>query len=94
METEAVEGLQKFSEESGLGLLVEQWGYWFIIGLALLFVRESISNIISGAMIFLVPVTPTMNAYISILINVDLQGSQIAAYCLRHFFYMRYKGQT
>ena len=52
METEAVEGLQKFSEESGLGLLVEQWGYWFIIGLALLFVRESISNIISGAMIF------------------------------------------
>ena len=34
METEAVEGLQKFSEQSGLGLLIEQWGYWFIIGLA------------------------------------------------------------
>ena len=52
METEAIEGLQKFSEQSGLGVLVEQWGYWFLIGLALLFVRESISNIISGAMIF------------------------------------------
>jgi hypothetical protein len=52
METEAIEGLQKFSEQSGLGILVEQWGYWFLIGLALLFVRESISNIISGAMIF------------------------------------------
>ena len=52
METEAVEGLQKFSQQSGLGELIEQWGYWFVIGLALLFVRESISNIISGAMIF------------------------------------------
>jgi len=52
METEAVEGLQKFSQQSGLGELIEQWGYWFVIGLALLFVRESIRNIISGAMIF------------------------------------------
>jgi len=52
MEQEAVDALQKFSEQSGIGLLVEQYSWLFIIGLFLLFLRNTIENILAGATVF------------------------------------------
>ena len=52
METEAAEALQKFSEQSGIGLLIEQYSWLFIIGLFMLFLRNTIENILAGATVF------------------------------------------
>ena len=41
METEAAEALQRFSESSGIGLLVEQYSWLFVVGFALLFTTTS-----------------------------------------------------
>ena len=53
METEAAEAISQFSEQSGLGVLIEQYSFWFIVGLALLFLRNTIENILAGATVFL-----------------------------------------
>lgn len=53
METEAAEALQNFSETSGIGILVEQYSWYFVIGTALLFLRNSIENFLAGATVFL-----------------------------------------
>jgi hypothetical protein len=52
MEKEAAEALQRFSEQSGIGLLIEQYSWLFIIGLFLLFLRNTIENILAGATVF------------------------------------------
>ena len=52
METEAAEALQKFSEQSGIGLLIEQYSWLFVVGLFLLFLRNTIENILAGATVF------------------------------------------
>jgi hypothetical protein len=44
MEKEAAEALQRFSESSGIGLLVEQYSWLFVVGFALLFLKNSIEN--------------------------------------------------
>ncbi len=52
METEAAEAISQFSEQSGLGVLIEQYSFWFIVGLSLLFLRNTIKNILVGASVF------------------------------------------
>ena len=52
METEAAEAIQKFSDSSGIGILIEQYSLWFIVGLALLFLRNTVENILAGASVF------------------------------------------
>tara|TARA_R100001082_G_scaffold81874_1_gene48796 strand:+ start:43 stop:438 length:396 start_codon:yes stop_codon:yes gene_type:complete len=52
METEAAEALQKFSEQSGIGLLIEQYSWLFVVGFALLFLKNSIENILAGCAVF------------------------------------------
>jgi len=52
METEAAEALQRFSENSGIGLLVEQYSWLFVVGFALLFLKNSIENILAGCAVF------------------------------------------
>ena len=52
METEAAEALQRFSESSGIGLLVEQYSWLFEVGFALLFLKNSIENILAGCAVF------------------------------------------
>jgi len=52
METEAAEALQKFSAQSGIGLLIEQYSWLFVIGFALLFLKNSIENILAGCAVF------------------------------------------
>ena len=52
METEAAEALQRFSESSGIGLLVEQYSWLFVVGFALLFLKNSIENILAGCAVF------------------------------------------
>ena len=53
METEATEALQKFSDSSGLGLLVEQYWWYFIVLTVLLCLRQSVENLLAGASVFL-----------------------------------------
>ena len=52
MEKEAAEALQRFSESSGIGLLVEQYSWLFVVGFALLFLKNSIENILAGCAVF------------------------------------------
>jgi hypothetical protein len=52
METEAAEALQKFSAQSGIGLLIEQYSWLFVVGFALLFLKNSIENILAGCAVF------------------------------------------
>ena len=54
METEAAEAIQRFSESSGIGLLVEQYSWLFVVGFALLFLKNSIENILAGCAVFFV----------------------------------------
>lgn len=53
MEAEAAAALQKFSEQSGIGLLIEQYSWLFVVGFALLFLKNSIENILAGCAVFL-----------------------------------------
>jgi len=52
METEAAEALQKFSAQSGIGLLIEQYSWLFVVGFALLFLKNSKENILAGCAVF------------------------------------------
>ena len=52
MEKEAAEALQRFSENSGIGLLIEQYSWMFVAGFALLFLKNSIENILAGCAVF------------------------------------------
>ena len=52
MEAEAAAALQKFSEQSGIGLLIEQYSWLFVVGLFLLFLRNTVENILAGATVF------------------------------------------
>ena len=54
METEAAgEALRNFGADSGLGALVEQYLWYFVIAFALLFVRDSVTNALAGIAMFL-----------------------------------------
>jgi|TARA_R110002012_G_scaffold108795_1_gene251636 hypothetical protein len=53
METEAAEeALRNFGEQSGLAVLVEQYVWYFVIAFALLFIRDSVTNVLAGLGMF------------------------------------------
>ena len=53
METEAAEEvLRNFGAQSGLAVLVEQYVWYFVVGFALLFLKDSITNALAGIAMF------------------------------------------
>ena len=53
METDAAEeALRNFGEQSGLAVLVEQYVWYFVIAFALLFIRDSVTNVLTGLGMF------------------------------------------
>ena len=53
MEAEAAEeALRNFGEQSGLAVLVEQYVWYFVIAFALLFIRDSVTNVLAGLGMF------------------------------------------
>ena len=53
METDAAEeALRTFGEQSGLAVLVEQYVWYFVIAFALLFIRDSVTNVLAGLGMF------------------------------------------
>ena len=53
METDAAEeALRNFGAQSGLAVLVEQDGWYFVIAFALLFIRDSVTNVLAGLGMF------------------------------------------
>ena len=48
----AEEALRNFGEQSGLAVLVEQYVWYFVIAFALLFVRDSVTNVLAGLGMF------------------------------------------
>ena len=53
METDAAEeALRNFGEQSGLAVLVEQYVWYFVIAFALLFIRDSVTNVLAGLGMF------------------------------------------
>ena len=53
METEAAEeALRNFGAQSGLAVLVEQYIWYFVIAFALLFIRDSVTNVLAGLGMF------------------------------------------
>ena len=53
METEAAEeALRNFGAQSGLAVLVEQYVWYFVIAFALLFIRDSVTNVLAGLGMF------------------------------------------
>ena len=53
METQAAEeALRAFGAQSGLALLVEQYVWYFVIAFALLFIRDSVTNVLAGLGMF------------------------------------------
>ena len=53
METEAAEeALRTFGTQSGLSVLVEQYVWYFVVGFALLFLKDSVTNALAGIAMF------------------------------------------
>ena len=53
METDAAEeALRNFGAQSGLAVLVEQYVWYFVIAFALLFIRDSVTNVLAGLGMF------------------------------------------
>ena len=53
METDAAEeALRNFGAQSGLSVLVEQYVWYFVVAFALLFVRDSVTNVLAGLGMF------------------------------------------
>ena len=51
-EAAAAEALRNFGAESGLSALVEQYLWYFVIGFALLFLKDSVTNALAGIAMF------------------------------------------
>jgi hypothetical protein len=49
----AEEALRSFGAQSGLAHLVEQYIWYFVVGFALLFLRDSVTNALAGIAMFL-----------------------------------------
>tara|TARA_R100001244_G_scaffold316_1_gene758 strand:- start:121 stop:543 length:423 start_codon:yes stop_codon:yes gene_type:complete len=49
----AEEALRAFGAQSGLAQLVEQYIWWFVIGFALLFLKDSVTNALAGIGMFI-----------------------------------------
>ena len=53
METDAAaEALRNFGAQSGLAVLVEQYVWYFVVGFALLFLKDSVTNALAGIAMF------------------------------------------
>ena len=51
-EQAAEEALRNFGAQSGLSLLVEQYIWYFVVGFALLFLKDSVTNALAGIAMF------------------------------------------
>ena len=51
-EAAAAEALRDFGAQSGLSQLVEQYLWYFVIGFALLFLKDSVTNALAGIAMF------------------------------------------
>ena len=52
-EQAAEEALRNFGAQSGLAHLVEQYIWYFVVGFALLFLKDSVTNALAGIAMFL-----------------------------------------
>ena len=52
-EAAAAEALRSFGAQSGLSQLVEQYLWYFVVGFALLFLRDSVTNALAGIAMFI-----------------------------------------
>lgn len=52
-EKAAEEALRSFGAQSGLAHLVEQYIWYFVVGFALLFLKDSVTNALAGIAMFL-----------------------------------------
>ena len=52
MDKAAEEALRSFGAQSGLSHLVEQYIWYFVIGFALLFLKDSVTNALAGIAMF------------------------------------------
>lgn len=52
MDKAAEEALRSFGAQSGLAHLVEQYIWYFVIGFALLFLKDSVTNALAGIAMF------------------------------------------
>ena len=52
-EAAAAEALRSFGAQSGLSHLVEQYIWYFVIGFALLFLKDSVTNALAGIAMFI-----------------------------------------
>jgi len=52
-EAAAAEALRDFGAQSGLSQLVEQYIWYFVIGFALLFLKDSVTNALAGIQVFI-----------------------------------------
>jgi hypothetical protein len=52
METEATQAIQTLGADSGLTQFLEQSTLWFMAGFALLFLRNTIENLLAGLFLF------------------------------------------
>ena len=51
-EAAAAEALRDFGSQSGLSQLVEQYIWWFVVGFAMLFLKDSVTNALAGIQVF------------------------------------------
>ncbi len=51
-EAAAAEALRNFGAQSGLSRLVEQYIWYFVVGFALLFLKDSVTNALAGIAMF------------------------------------------
>ena len=52
-EAAAAEALRSFGAQSGLSHLVEQYIWYFVVGFALLFLKDSVTNALAGIAMFI-----------------------------------------
>ena len=52
-EAAAAEALRDFGQQSGLSQLVEQYIWWFVVGFAMLFLKDSVTNALAGIAMFI-----------------------------------------
>mgnify|MGYP003677654421 FL=1 len=53
MDKAAEEALRSFGAQSGLSHLVEQYLWYFVVGFALLFLKDSVTNALAGIAMFI-----------------------------------------
>ena len=53
MDEAAEEALRSFGAQSGLSHLVEQYLWYFVVGFALLFLKDSVTNALAGIAMFI-----------------------------------------